>query len=133
MGGAMNMLDIKAQLLIAVILVSATGAMSAETIDQSNPPVAPAATEIVVPKAEAVKKADARKQQQAEAADQTTLPVTPASSEIAAPRVDAVKKSEPRKQAQTASNWRCGWGLFSWVHSCSGSSGRTGLVLGTAY
>ena len=93
-----NVLDIKAQLLIAVILVSATSTVSAQTADQTSPPTAAAATEIAVPKADAVKKADIR----------------------------------DIKKAHTASTtWRCGWGLFSWLQSCS--SGRVGLVLGTAY
>ena len=62
MRGVKSMLDIKAQLLIAAICVSATGTVSAETTDQTSPPAA-AATETAVPKAEAVKKPYANKPQ----------------------------------------------------------------------
>jgi hypothetical protein len=125
MRGAMNMLDIKAQLLIAVILVSATGAMSAETADQTSPTVAAsAATEIAGPKADAVKKPDARKPN-VETADQTAPPAVVAATEMAGARAD-VRKLDAKKP-HTASG--CGW--LSWFHGCS--SGRVGLVLGTAY
>lgn len=124
-----NRLDIKAQLLIAAILISASGAvLAAETADQASPPAAAAATEVATPKAETVKKPDTRKQR-VETADQT---VSPAATESAGPRAEAVKKSEVRK-THTASTWRCGWGLLSWLNSCSNPNGRAGLVLGTAF
>jgi hypothetical protein len=142
---AMNMLDIKAQLLIAVILVSATSAMSAETASQAGVPAATAATEIAVPKAEAAKKralvtagateiavpkADAARQADArkpnvETADQTTPPAVAAATEM-----PALRKLDAKKP-HTASTWRCGWGLLPWLDSCS--NGRVGLILGTAF
>ncbi len=126
-----NRLDIKAQLLIAAILVSATGTvMAAETADQTSPPAAAAATEVATPKADTVKKPDARKPR-VETADQTASPAVVAATESAGPRAEAVKKPEVRK-TYAASTWRCGWGLLSWMESCS-SHGRVGLVLGTAY
>jgi hypothetical protein len=129
MRGAMNMLDVKAQLLIAVILVSATGVVSAETADPTGSPVAPAAAEVAVPKADAVKKSDARKSDVRKTADQMAAPAVVDATETAGPRADA-RKPDARKP-HTASTWQCGWGLLSWFHSCS--SGRVGLVLGTAF
>jgi hypothetical protein len=133
---AMDMLDIKAQLLIAAILVSATGAWSAETANQVAPAAAPAATEVAIPKADAGKKPDARKPQRIDIADQTSAPVEPpAAVDLAVSKTESGKTESGRKpeakKPHTASNGHCGWGLFSWFHSCS--SGRVGLVLGTAY
>ena len=136
---ATDMLDIKAQLLIAAILVSATGAWSAETAGQAAPVAAPAATEIAIPKADSGKKPEVRKQ----TADQTGAPVAPPAavdlavsktdvSKIDVSKTDAGRKSDVRKP-HAASSWRCGWGVFSWFQSCSSGSGRVGLVLGTAY
>ena len=131
---ATDMLDIKAQLLIAAILVSATGAWSAETAGQAAPVAAPAATEIAIPKADSGKKPEVRKQ----AADQTGAPVAPpaavdlAVSKTDVSKTDAGRKSDVRKP-HAASSWRCGWGVFSWFQSCSSGSGRVGLVLRTAY
>jgi hypothetical protein len=154
MRGATNMLSIKAQLLIAAILVSATGVMAAETADQTTTPAAAAtdvsvpkaaeavkkpdarkpadqavaAAEIAVPKADAAKKADARKQM----AEQSPPPAEPDAADLALAKTDAGKKSDARKPApHTASSWRCGWAVLSWFNSCS--SGRVGLVLGVAY
>src|SRR5579871_101311 len=133
----------KAQLLIAVILVSATGAMSAETANQAGGPAPMAATEIAVPKVDAAKKhapaaagtteiagpkADATKQADArkpETADQTTPPAVVAATELPAPKADVRKLDARKPQAQVS--WHCGW--FPWA--CS--SGRVGLILGTAY
>jgi septal ring-binding cell division protein DamX len=118
---AMNVLGVKAQLLIAIILVSATGAMSAETAGQAST----AATEIAVPKADAAKKADAKKPN-VETAGQTTPPTIVAETELPAPKADFRKPDAKKPQPHTVS-WHCGW--FPWT--CS--SGRVGLVLGTAY
>lgn len=125
MRGAMKTLDIKAQLLIAVVLVSATGAMSAET-DQISVPAAPAATEITPPKADGARKPEARMPQQAEST------VAPAAAELTVARPDSGKRYE-WKRAHTASNWRCGWGPLYLANWCTGGSGRVGLILGTAY
>lgn len=130
---AAAMLDIRAQLLIAAILVSATGAWPAETADQPALGAVPAAAETVVPKADGASRADSARKPDArkQSADQTAPAVAPA-MEVAVPKTDPGKKADARK-SHTASNWRCGWGVFSWFHSCSSGSGRVGLVLGTAY
>jgi hypothetical protein len=153
MRGATSMLNIKAQLLIAAILVSATCTVSAQTADQTSPPATAAATEIAVPRADTVKKPDARKA----TVDHTSAAAAAAATEIAVPKADAVKKADARKpnvetadqttppavvaatetpapradvrkpDAKKPQSWHCGW--FPWA--CS--SGRVGLILGTAY
>jgi hypothetical protein len=79
------MLNIKAQLFIAAILVSATAALAAETADQGGAPAPAAATQIAAPKADADKKPSARRQQTAEA----SAPAEGAATEIAPPKAEA--------------------------------------------
>jgi hypothetical protein len=107
----MNMLDVRAQLLIAVILVSAAGAVSAQTGQtegQAASPAVPAATsapaakEAAVPKFDAAKKADMQKQQPAEIGDRAAVPVTPVQPETATAKTDTVKTDTVKTDAAKA-------------------------------